>query len=139
MTKGSNTASAAGAAYRDVRYLRRAVFDGDQSGSTTMGAVLERRGSLARSWALPRGLVSELGIALQIDASLTPGDWLDFHYGRDLSGKLLDIAWRTVVMPIPENIVIIPNGEFAAIMVTNRASQPCIGIQRDHRTGLRAQ
>ena len=72
-----------------------------------------------------RGLVSDIfsGIALQIDASLTPGDWLDFQYrGRDLSGKLLDIAWRTVVIAdTSENIVIIPNGEFAAIMVTNRS------------------
>jgi small-conductance mechanosensitive channel/CRP-like cAMP-binding protein len=72
-----------------------------------------------------RGLVSDIfsGIALQIDASLHPGDWLDFQYrGRDLSGKLLDIAWRTVVIAdTSENIVIIPNGEFASIMVTNRS------------------
>jgi CRP-like cAMP-binding protein/small-conductance mechanosensitive channel len=72
-----------------------------------------------------RGLVSDIfsGIALQIDATISPGDWLDFQYrGRDLSGKLLDIAWRTVVFADRlENIVVIPNGEFAALMVTNRS------------------
>lgn len=94
----------------------------DKSLATILGAsgII----GLVMGFAL-RGLVSDIfsGIALQIDASLTPGDWLDFQYrGRDLSGKLLDIAWRTVVIAdTSENIVIIPNGEFAAIMVTNRS------------------
>ena len=72
-----------------------------------------------------RGLVADVfsGIALQLDPTLNPGDWLDFHYrGRDLSGKLLDIAWRTVVFADrSENIVLIPNGEFASLMVVNRS------------------
>ena len=94
----------------------------DKSLATILGAsgII----GLVMGFAL-RGLVSDIfsGIALQIDASLAPGDWLDFQYrGRDLSGKLLDIAWRTVVIAdTSENIVIIPNGEFAAIMVTNRS------------------
>ncbi|MBG9390532.1 mechanosensitive ion channel family protein [Caenimonas aquaedulcis] len=92
----------------------------------SLAAILGASGilGLVLGFAL-RGLVSDIfsGIALQIDASLAPGDWLDFQYrGRDLSGKLLDIAWRTVVIAdTSENIVIIPNGEFAAIMVTNRS------------------
>ena len=92
----------------------------------SLAAILGASGiiGLVMGFAL-RGLVADIfsGIALQIDASLAPGDWLDFHYrGRDLSGKLLDIAWRTVVIAdTSENIVIIPNGEFAAIMVTNRS------------------
>ena len=92
----------------------------------SLGAILGASGiiGLVLGFAL-RGLVSDIfsGIALQIDAALNPGDWLDFQYrGRDLSGKLLDIAWRTVVFAdTSENIVIIPNGEFAAIMVTNRS------------------
>ncbi|OYT92344.1 MAG: hypothetical protein CFE43_08735 [Burkholderiales bacterium PBB3] len=94
----------------------------DKSLATILGA--SGIVGLVMGFAL-RGLVSDIfsGIALQIDASLAPGDWLDFQYrGRDLSGKLLDIAWRTVVIAdTSENIVIIPNGEFAAIMVTNRS------------------
>lgn len=72
-----------------------------------------------------RGLVSDVfsGIALQLDRSIGLGDWLDFQYrGRDMSGKLLEIAWRTVVFADrSENIVLIPNGEFASLVITNRS------------------
>ena len=94
----------------------------NQSVATILGAsgIL----GLVLGFAL-RGLVADVfsGIALQLDPSLHPGDWLDFQYrGRDLSGKLLDIAWRTVIFADrSENIVLIPNGEFATLMVTNRS------------------
>jgi CRP-like cAMP-binding protein/small-conductance mechanosensitive channel len=92
----------------------------------SLGAILGASGivGLVLGFAL-RGLVSDIfsGIALQIDTSLHPGDMLEFQYrGRDLSGKLLDIAWRTVVFADnSENIVVIPNGEFATLMITNRS------------------
>ncbi|OYO29119.1 mechanosensitive ion channel family protein [Janthinobacterium sp. PC23-8] len=72
-----------------------------------------------------RGLVADVfsGIALHLDASISVGDWVDLQYrGRDLSGKVLDFAWRTVVLADrADNLVLIPNGEFAGVMVTNRS------------------
>ncbi|WP_426078171.1 mechanosensitive ion channel family protein [Janthinobacterium sp. PSPC3-1] len=72
-----------------------------------------------------RGLVADVfsGIALHLDASINVGDWVDLQYrGRDMSGKVLDFAWRTVVLADrADNIVLIPNGEFAGVMVTNRS------------------
>ena len=93
-----------------------------QSLATILGAsgVL----GLVLGFAL-RGLVSDVfsGIALQLDRSIGLGDWLDFQYrGRDMSGKLLEIAWRTVVFADrAENIILIPNGEFANLVITNRS------------------
>lgn len=72
-----------------------------------------------------RGLVADVfsGIALHLDASISVGDWVDLQYrGRDMSGKVLDFAWRTVVLADrADNLVLIPNGEFAGVMVTNRS------------------
>lgn len=72
-----------------------------------------------------RGLVADVfsGIALHLDASIAVGDWVDLQYrGREMSGKVLDFAWRTVVLADrADNIVLIPNGEFAGVMVTNRS------------------
>lgn len=72
-----------------------------------------------------RGLVADVfsGIALHLDASIAVGDWIDLnHRGRDVSGRVVDFAWRTVVLADrSDNLVLIPNGEFAAIMVVNRS------------------
>lgn len=72
-----------------------------------------------------RGLVSDIfsGIALQLDHSVGLGDWLDFqHRGRDYSGQLVEIDWRTAVFADRfNNIVLVPNGEFANLVVTNRS------------------
>ncbi len=72
-----------------------------------------------------RGLVADVfsGIALHLDASISVGNWGDLQYrGRDLSGKVLDFAWRTVVLADRgDNPVPMPNGEFAGVMVTNRS------------------
>ena len=72
-----------------------------------------------------RGLVADVfsGIALHMDASISVGDWVDLQYrGRELSGKVLDFAWRTVVLADrADNLVLIPNGELAGVMVTNRS------------------
>ncbi|OBV38233.1 Small-conductance mechanosensitive channel [Janthinobacterium psychrotolerans] len=72
-----------------------------------------------------RGLVADVfsGIALHLDASISVGDWVDLQYrGRDMSGKVVDFAWRTVVLADrADNLVLIPNGEFAGVMVTNRS------------------
>ena len=92
----------------------------------SLAAILGASGvlGLVLGFAL-RGLVSDVfsGIALQMDRSLCLGDWLDFqHRGRDMSGKLLEIAWRTVVFADrAENIILIPNGEFANLVVINRS------------------
>lgn len=93
-----------------------------QSLTTILGAsgVL----GLVLGFAL-RGLVADIfsGIALQLDRSMSVGEWLDFqHRGRDMSGKLLEIAWRTVVFADrAENIILIPNGEFANLVIVNRS------------------
>ena len=93
-----------------------------QSLTTILGAsgVL----GLVLGFAL-RGLVADVfsGIALQLDRSISVGEWLDFqHRGRDMSGKLLEIAWRTVVFADrAENIILIPNGEFANLVIINRS------------------
>ncbi|MBC7622430.1 MAG: mechanosensitive ion channel family protein [Aeromicrobium sp.] len=92
----------------------------------SMAAILGASGvvGLVLGFAL-RGLLSDVfyGIALQLDRSISMGDWLDFQYrGRDMSGKLQEIAWRTVVFADrSENIVLIPNGEFASLVITNRS------------------
>ena len=92
----------------------------------SLAAILGASGviGLVLGFAL-RGLVADVfsGIALQMDRSIGLGDWLDFQYrGRDMSGKLLEISWRTVVFADrSENIVLIPNGEFASLVITNRS------------------
>ena len=92
----------------------------------SLAAILGASGvlGLVLGFAL-RGLVSDVfsGIALQLDRSIGLGDWLDFQYrGRDMSGKLQEIAWRTVVFADrAANIVLIPNGEFANLVITNRS------------------
>ncbi len=72
-----------------------------------------------------RGLVSDLfsGIALHIDHNLSVGDWLDFSYrGHEVSGQLQDIHWRSVVLhDSHDNVLLIPNSEFATAVVTNRS------------------
>jgi len=72
-----------------------------------------------------RGLVADIfsGIALQLDQSIRIGEWLDFqHRGRDMSGQLVEIAWRTVIFADrAANIILIPNGEFANLVITNRS------------------
>ncbi len=72
-----------------------------------------------------RGLVSDLffGIALHIDRNLSIGDWVDVAYrGREISGQIRDIHWRSVVLQdIADNIVLVPNSEFASSVVTNRS------------------
>lgn len=70
-----------------------------------------------------RGLVADVfsGIALQIDGTIAQGDWIEFHHrGHEMHAKVLEITWRTLVLADrSENIVTIPNGEFATLMVTN--------------------
>lgn len=72
-----------------------------------------------------RGLVSDLffGIALHIDRNLSIGDWVDVAYrGRDISGQIRDIHWRSVVLhDMADNIVLVPNSEFASAVVVNRS------------------
>jgi len=72
-----------------------------------------------------RGLVSDVfsGIALQLDRSINPGDWLDFqHRGRDYAGQLIEIDWRTAVFADrSNNIFMVPNGEFANLVLLNRS------------------
>ena len=94
----------------------------EQSLTTILGAsgVI----GLVLGFAL-RGLVADLfsGIALQLDRSIGIGDCIEFQYrGRDLAGRLMEISWRTVVLDdFSENIVLIPNGEFASLLVFNRS------------------
>lgn len=92
----------------------------------SLGAILGASGivGLVLGFAL-RGLVADVfsGIALQIDPSIKPGEWLDFnHRGRNMSGKLVDVTWRTVILADrSRNLILIPNGEFASMMVINRS------------------
>jgi small-conductance mechanosensitive channel/CRP-like cAMP-binding protein len=72
-----------------------------------------------------RGLIADLfsGIALHVDNDLNVGDWIDFHYrGRELSGKLQDIHWRSVILHDRSgNVMMVPNSEFATAVVINRS------------------
>lgn len=94
----------------------------------SVGAVLAASGivGLAVGFAI-RGLLSDIfsGIALHLDSSITPGDWLDVSTrGGQRSGRLVDIHWRAVVIAdTSENLVYIPNSEFATATIINR-SQP---------------
>lgn len=96
----------------------------------SVSAVLAASGiiGLAVGFAL-RGLLADVfsGIALHLDASLRTGDWIDVTLrGKEYSGQLLDIHWRTVVLnDRSENHLIIPNSEFAIATVVNR-SRPTI-------------
>jgi small-conductance mechanosensitive channel/CRP-like cAMP-binding protein len=79
-----------------------------------------------------RGLVSDLffGIALHIDRNLSIGDWVDVSFrGRDVSGQVMDIHWRSVILhDTADNLVLVPNSEFASAVVINR-SKPNIGTE----------
>lgn len=94
----------------------------------SVSAVLAASGivGLAVGFAL-RGLLSDVfsGIALHLDASFRVGDWLDLTMrGQQVSGRLVDIQWRTVVVADRErNHIFIPNSEFATATILNR-SQP---------------
>lgn len=94
----------------------------------SVGGVLAASGivGLAVGFAV-RGLLSDVfsGIALHLDASFRAGDWLDISLrGQQVSGRLIDIQWRTVVVADREhNHIFIPNSEFATATVVNR-SQP---------------
>ena len=94
----------------------------------SVGAVLAASGivGLAVGFAV-RGLLSDIfsGIALHLDSSITPGDWLDvIARGGQRSGRLVDIHWRVVVLAdLSENLIFIPNSEFATATIINR-SQP---------------
>jgi len=72
-----------------------------------------------------RGLVTDIfsGVALHLDARLSRGDWIDLtHRGREISGKIVNIEWRNVILiDSCENNILIPNGEFAAALVVNRS------------------
>ncbi|HLO75570.1 MAG TPA: cyclic nucleotide-binding domain-containing protein [Magnetospirillum sp.] len=92
----------------------------------SISAVLAASGivGLAVGFAL-RGLLADVfsGIALHLDASLRTGDWIDVIVrGKEFSGRLLDIHWRTVVLADRnQNHVLIPNSEFAIASVVNRS------------------
>lgn len=92
----------------------------------SVGAILAASGivGLAVGFAL-RGLLADVfsGIALHLDASLCSGNWIDITLrGKEYSGRLVDIQWRTVVLADrSENHVLIPNSEFATACVVNRS------------------
>jgi small-conductance mechanosensitive channel len=94
----------------------------------SVGGVLAASGimGLAVGFAI-RGLLADVfsGIALHLDASIHTGDWIDLSLrGTQISGRLVDIQWRTVVIADrSENHVFIPNSEFATATIVNR-SQP---------------
>lgn len=94
----------------------------------SVSAVLAASGivGLAVGFAV-RGLLSDVfsGIALHLDASVRAGDWIDLILrGQPVSGRLVDIQWRTVVIADrSNNHVFIPNSEFATATIVNR-SQP---------------
>lgn len=104
----------------------------------SVGAVLAASGivGLAVGFAV-RGLLSDVfsGIALHLDASVRAGDWIDLMLrGQQVSGRLVDIQWRTVVIADrANNHVFIPNSEFATATVVNR-SQP--GSATEYSTAL---
>jgi len=68
------------------------------------------------------------------------GDWGDLQYrGRDVSGKVLDLSWRTVVLAVrADNLVLIPNGEFAGIDGPRGQRDPGSG-QAHHGRDFRVQ
>jgi len=72
-----------------------------------------------------RGLVTDIfsGIALHLDPRLSRGDWIDLtHRGREITGKIVDIEWRNVILlDTYDNTILVPNGEFAAALVVNRS------------------
>jgi len=72
-----------------------------------------------------RGLIADLfsGIALHLDTELNVGDWIDFSYrGKEMSGKLQDIHWRSVILHDRSgNVMMVPNSEFATAVVINRS------------------
>jgi small-conductance mechanosensitive channel/CRP-like cAMP-binding protein len=72
-----------------------------------------------------RGLIADLfsGIALHVDKDINVGDWIDFSFrGKDLSGQLHDIHWRSVILHDRSgNVMMVPNGEFASAVVINRS------------------
>ncbi|MGE5477617.1 MAG: cyclic nucleotide-binding domain-containing protein [Bacteroidales bacterium] len=94
----------------------------------SVSAVLAASGivGLAVGFAV-RGLLSDVfsGIALHLDTSFRPGDWLDLTLrGKQIFGQLVDIQWRSVVIADRElNRLFIPNSEFALATIINR-SQP---------------
>lgn len=105
----------------------RLVFD------ESVGTVLAASGivGLAVGFAL-RGLLSDIfsGIALHLDASFEVGNWIDVTVrGLQISGRVVDIQWRTVVIADRmENHVAVPNGEFAQAIIVNR-SRPSIATE----------
>ncbi len=92
----------------------------------SLGTILAASGiaGLAIGFAL-RGLLADMfsGIVLQLDSSLSIGEWIDVtHRGKEINGRLVDIQWRAVVIADRmENLVLIPNSEFTAATVVNRS------------------
>jgi small-conductance mechanosensitive channel len=92
----------------------------------SVSAVLAASGivGLAVGFAL-RGLLADVfsGIALNLDASLHTGHWIDLTLrGKEYSGRLVDIQWRTVVLADRAgNHILIPNSEFATGSILNRS------------------
>jgi len=70
-----------------------------------------------------RGLVSDLfcGIALALDSSIQPGDWLMFiHKGREIKAQFLDFNWRLTSLVDGDGIgILIPNSEFSMVTLVN--------------------
>jgi small-conductance mechanosensitive channel/CRP-like cAMP-binding protein len=108
------------------------VFNRSVTGILAASGVV----GLVMGFAL-RGLVSDLffGIALHIDRNLSVGDWVDISFrGREISGQIHDIHWRSVVLlDVSDNIVLVPNSEFAGAVVVNR-SKP--GLATEYSTQI---
>jgi small-conductance mechanosensitive channel/CRP-like cAMP-binding protein len=87
--------------------------------------------SLVLGFAL-RGLVSDIfyGIALHLDENLSPDDWLEISYrGVDYVARLGEFDWRyTVLLDYANNAIMIPNSEFAHMVVKN-FSRPTPGTE----------
>jgi len=87
--------------------------------------------SLVLGFAL-RGLVSDIfyGIALHLDENLAPDDWLEISYrGVDYVAQLGEFDWRyTVLLDYANNAIMIPNSEFAHMVVKN-FSRPTSGTE----------
>ena len=87
--------------------------------------------SLVLGFAL-RGLVSDIfyGIALHLDENLLPDDWLEISFrGIDYVAKLGEFDWRyTVLFDYANNAIMIPNSEFAHMVVKN-FSRPTEGTE----------
>jgi CRP-like cAMP-binding protein/small-conductance mechanosensitive channel len=96
------------------------VFNQSMTGILGASGVI----GLVLGFAL-RGLVSDVfsGIALQLDRSINANEWMDFQYrGREISAKLLELSWRTAIFADRcDNLILVPNGEFASLLVTNRS------------------